>query len=260
MGSIKVVDQLGRSVVLPETPERIVSLVPSLTEFLHYLSFDTEVIGITKFCVHPESWFRNKERIGGTKDLKIKRIIELNPDLIIGNKEENTERDILNLEASVPVCMTDVNSIEDAFEMMRMLGEALNRKERCEELIETTKKAFQALEGIGKGRSVLYFIWNDPLYVVGKGTFIGSMIEKMGFENACTLDRYPNLKELESPNPDYVFLSSEPFPFTMSHVKKFESLFPKSSIVMVDGEMFSWYGSRMLSSADYFTNDFVLKI
>lgn len=246
------VDQLKREVHISNPPKRIVSLVPSLTELLHYLGFEDEVVGITKFCVHPEVWFKNKERIGGTKSLKVDRIIELKPDLVIGNKEENTIEDISDLENFVPVWMSDIYTFDGALDMIRRLGVVLNSEERCEKLISQLRFLFGELESIGKDKSVLYFIWKEPDYLAGDETFIGSLLEKIGFKNACEISRYPALEELTSVTTDYVFLSSEPFPFSDKHSAYYQSLFPNARILLVDGEMFSWYGPRMLEAADYF--------
>ena len=125
------IDQLGRKVSIPDKPLRIVSLVPSITDFLHYLNFEKEVIGITKFCIHPNEWFNTKTRIGGTKSLNIEKISALNPDLIIGNKEENVENEINALSNHFPVWMSDVNSFDDAIEMIKKLGDVLNRQNEC---------------------------------------------------------------------------------------------------------------------------------
>ena len=254
------VDQLQREVSIPNPPKRIVSLVPSLTEFLHYLGFENEVIGITKFCVHPETWFEHKERIGGTKTLKVDRIIELKPDLVIGNKEENAIEDISALEKHVPVWMSAIDSFEDAMEMIRQLGAVLNCEERCSALISKLQSLFGELSTIGRNKSVLYFIWKEPDFLAGADTFIGAFMEKIGFTNACEISRYPALEALSSAAADYVFLSSEPFPFSEKHKAYFQSLFPQSKIVLVDGEMFSWYGSRMLKAADYFKTQLISQL
>lgn len=249
------VDQMGRSVYVPIYPKRIVSLVPSQTELLHYFGLEKEVVGITKFCIHPDSWFKSKTRIGGTKQLKIDQIIGLNPDLVIGNKEENTQEDILALEKNgIPVWMSDINSFDEALEMIEQVGLICEKKQEAIKLTTEIAQGFNEIASIGKGRSVLYFIWDEPSFVVGKNTFIDSMLEKIEFVNVCNLSRYPNLSELPTPTPDLIFLSSEPFPFTEQHLEKYQNLFPSSKIMLVDGEMFSWYGSRMLEAIRYFSN------
>lgn len=247
------VDQMGRSVEVPISPKRIVSLVPSQTELLFYFGLENEVVGITKFCIYPDSWFKSKNRIGGTKQLKIDQIISFKPDLIIGNKEENTKDEIEKLEQNgLSVWMSDINSFDEAIEMIDQVGLICGKEFEATKLATEITQRFNEILSIGQGRSVLYFIWDEPSFVVGKNTFIDSMIEKIGFVNACNLTRYPNLSDFPNPNPDLIFLSSEPFPFTSQHIGKYQKLFPNSKIMLVDGEMFSWYGSRMLEAVNYF--------
>jgi ABC-type Fe3+-hydroxamate transport system substrate-binding protein len=246
------VDQMGRSVEISFPPKRIVSIVPSQTELLHYLQLENDVVGITKFCIYPDVWFRNKKRIGGTKQLKLDEILALKPDLVIGNKEENTKEDIDYLAKHVPVWMSDIISFDEAIEMIKNIGELTGKQKVAAELVNSVDYKFDQLGNIGKGRSVLYFIWDEPSFVVGKSTFIDSMLTKIGFLNACKKERYPNLADIELLKPDFVFLSSEPFPFKEEHLSKYQEMFPTSIIKIVDGEFFSWYGSRMVDAPAYF--------
>ena len=249
------IDQLNRDVRLNETPKRIISLVPSLTDFLHFMGLDEEVIGITRFCVHPAIWFEKKEHIGGTKRLNIDRIKALSPDLIIGNKEENTKEDISALESFAPVWMSDVNSFNDAIEMIKKMGKVFSKEYACNKLVQDIESSFSSIRDLGQNSSVLYFIWDKPSYVAGQCTFIGSIIETLGFKNMINLARYPDIKDFGDCKPDFVFLSSEPYPFKAKHKQQYQSRFPGSKIILVDGEMFSWYGSRMLIASDYFKNN-----
>jgi ABC-type Fe3+-hydroxamate transport system substrate-binding protein len=248
------IDQMGRRVQVSENPIRIVSLVPSQTELLAYLGLENNVVGITKFCIHPNEWFKNKKRVGGTKNLKIQEIIDLKPDLIIGNKEENTESDILALAEYCPIWMSDVNSVEEALLMIREVGKLTYSTRIAEELISNLEVGFKQISIIGKNRKVLYFIWDDPAMVVGKGTYIHSVLTKLGFANVVDMCRYPAISEIKNMRPEIVLLSSEPFPFTEMHIHKYKELFPNSEVLLVDGEMFSWYGSRMLDALTYFEN------
>jgi ABC-type Fe3+-hydroxamate transport system substrate-binding protein len=247
------VDQMGRSVEVPFPPKQIISLVPSQTELLHYLGLENEVVGITKFCIYPTEWFKSKIRVGGTKQLKINEILALKPDLVIGNKEENTKEDIEELEKNgISVWMSDINSFDEALEMIHQVGVLCKKESQAADLVHQITIGFEEILQIGKGRSVLYFIWDEPTYVVGKNTFIDSVLTKIGCINLCSLNRYPEFTELRNPNPDLVFLSSEPFPYKEQHLDKYQKLFPKAKVQLVDGEMCSWYGSRMLLAADYF--------
>ena len=128
-------DQLGRSVELLNAPKRIVSLVPSQTELLFDLGLNDKVVGITKFCVHPEGWYRTKKRIGGTKQLHIDEIKELTPDLIIANKEENVRDQIEELAKDFPVWISDVNNLDSASSMITGIGEITSRKPQAKDII-----------------------------------------------------------------------------------------------------------------------------
>jgi ABC-type Fe3+-hydroxamate transport system substrate-binding protein len=247
--TIEATDQMNRTIRLEGIPRRIVSLVPSQTELLYDLGLRDEVVGITKFCLYPDEWFKSKNRVGGTKQVKIEKVKDLQPDLIIGNKEENTPEDIAALEKIAPVWMSDIYTYEDAIEMISLLGNLLGKEDESAKINAEIDAEFNALPLLS-GKKVLYFIWKDPDYLAGKSTFIDAMISNAGFENLCTDERYPTLKEYTE-NPDYIFLSSEPYPFNADHVTEFQIRFPESKILFVDGEMFSWYGARMKRFPEY---------
>ena len=253
---MEFVDQMQRSVVLEKTPERIVSLVPSQTQLLHALGLGDRVVGITKFCIYPDEWFRAKNRIGGTKAVSMEKVEALSPDLIIGNKEENERADIENLEKKFPVWMSDIYNLEDALEMIRNLGEITGTQVRAGELIRRIQHNFSEFdawvsENIRSQSSVAYFIWKDPAYCAGPETFIDAMLQRCGFKNYIEEARYPEFTKLKE-DPDFIFLSSEPFPFKEKHVAGFQRQFPQSKVVIVNGEMFSWYGSMLIEAPGYF--------
>lgn len=236
---------------------RIVSLVPSLTEYLWALGLTDEVVGITKFCVHPKEWYENKTRVGGTKQLNISKIKQLEPELIIANKEENTKEAIEQLQKEFEILLTDILDIEGAFQALSTIGKAVNKDQQAQLLITEIKARFSQQKGLFKGQTFLYFIWKDPYFLVGKDTYIHSFLSHFGLKNACALERYPSLEdwknhvETADKAPTYIFLSSEPFPFESKHIEQVQVLFPASQIILIDGEMCSWYGSRMLEAAAY---------
>ena len=244
-------DQLGETIRLENRPKRIVSLVPSQTELLFHLGLDNEVVGITKFCIHPNEWFTRKTRIGGTKTIDIEKVRLLSPDLIIGNKEENTKEDIDKLREIAPVWMSDVLTFDNALEMLSQLGNLVGKSKQGKTICEQISNEFAALKPHGANWKCAYFIWNDPLFVAGKNTFIDAILQKCGFVNCCSTSRYPEWNDAEMATPDIVFLSSEPFPFSNKHVLAFQQRFPFAKIHIVDGEVFSWYGSRMLEAPSY---------
>lgn len=249
-------DQLNREVVIPEIPKRIVSLVPSQTEFLFDLGLEDEVIGITKFCIHPKVWFANKKKVGGTKNVHIQSVQELSPDLIIANKEENTKGDIMSLESLCNVWVSDIRTFEDALQMMRSVSEMVNRKKEAMQIIEqleTNRNIFLAKQK--KRSTAIYLIWKNPMMVAGTDTFIHEMMNLAGFDNSMKENRYPivEVSELIEMAPECILLSSEPYPFKQKDVDELQALLPHSKVFLVDGELFSWYGSRLLKSFDYFS-------
>jgi ABC-type Fe3+-hydroxamate transport system substrate-binding protein len=238
------IDQIGRKLELEYLPKRIVSLVPSQTEYFYALGMEERIVGITKFCIHPKAWFKTKERVGGTKNVDIKKVLDLKPDFIVANKEENRAEDIKALGAIVPTYVSDVNSIEDAYQMMADLGAILGCSNESMLWIEKWKEYFNSKQYEGAGRRVIYVIWKDPIMLVGPGTYIHSYITKLGYQNEVAESRYPRLTECNGLNPEEVLLSTEPYPFKKSDILYFKQRFPNANIRLVDGEEFSWYGVR----------------
>lgn len=248
-------DQMGRTVRIDFPPKRIVSLVPSQTELLFSLGLDAEVVGITKFCVHPKDWFRSKQRIGGTKQVKIELIRALNPDLIIGNKEENTQDDIEQLSREFPVWMSDIVTMRDALEMIEQIGLLTNRSRKAGEITSAVSHAFDQLSrqtSGTEGKKVAYLIWKNPYMLAGKNTFVDAMLHTLGLQNITSETRYPVWDPISGEAPDLVFLSSEPYPFRTDDCQYFQTVFPGAHVVIVDGEYFSWYGSRLMDAPAYF--------
>lgn len=250
------IDHLGRTVLLPTLPERIVSLCPSQTETLVAMGIGDRLVGRTRFCIHPVEALRKVKNVGGTKEVNFERIRALKPDLIIGEKEENTAAMVAALELEWPVYMTDVRDLEGAGKMILDLG-AITGLEKESEAIQI---GFQAsLEAIrplvGCDATCVYLIWKFPWMGAGSDTFIDSVLQKCGFINLCfdLPGRYPMLDKdfFLQKTPKIVLLSTEPFPFKDAHVAELQKIIPKSLIKIVDGEMFSWYGSHMVGVENY---------
>lgn len=237
-------DQLGFVSSIPRNPQRIISLVPSITEFLYAIGMGERVVGITKFCIYPDIWFQTKTRIGGTKTPDFDKIKALCPDLIIGNKEENQEEDIIRLRELAPVYMSDVNSIEDMYVMIRDLATILGVEAEGPKWVEQWNAYFKSNRNKGQGKKALYVIWKDPVMVVGKETYIDAYMEAVGYQNCVHESRYPRLEELENCQPEVVLLSTEPYPFKVTDFSYFQRMFPEAEITLVSGEEFSWYGVR----------------
>lgn len=249
-------DQLHRTIEIPFHPQCIISLVPSQTELLYHLGLGDRVVGITKFCIHPDEWFRSKPRVGGTKDVDIERIRMLKPDLIIGNKEENERANIEALEQEFPVWMSDVRNLDGALEMIRLVGQLVGHEPEARQLNHLIGTAFETLRPLDPPLSVAYVIWREPLMVAGRNTFIDDMLRRCGLENAFgdRGDRYVELSpsELAAADPDMILLSSEPYPFQEKHILEFNMICPGAPVRLVDGEFFSWYGSRLAQAPAYF--------
>ncbi|MGB4773931.1 MAG: helical backbone metal receptor [Daejeonella sp.] len=248
-------DQLGRNISVSYPPCRIISLVPSQTELLFDLGLDEEIVGITKFCIHPQEMVKNKLKTGGTKKLDLTKIRELKPDLIIGNKEENTKDQIEQLMKEFPVWMSDITNLDSALQMIREVGILVGKDGRAKYIADEIIFNFNSIDAIRGNLRIAYFIWKDPYIVAGKQTFIDDMINRLGCKNAFELERYPqlNVEDIRKVSPDVIFLSSEPYPFKEKHIKEFHSICPNTQVLIVDGELFSWYGSRLKLSPPYFT-------
>ena len=249
-----VTDMMGRQLTVPVVPQRIISLVPSQTELLYDLGIRERVVGITKFCVHPDEWFRNKTRIGGTKSLHIERIHGLQPDLIIANKEENEQSQIEALSQQYPVWVSDIQTLPEALSMIREVGALVNEGVAAQQMTINIAQGFAGLKQATIPKRVAYMIWYNPWMSVGHDTFISHMIEAMGWRNVLEHNnRYPEvtIAQLKELQPELILLSSEPFPFKEKHIAEIESELPDADVQLVDGEMFSWYGSRLLKAIPY---------
>ena len=252
---MKIQDQLGRKIELKKTPERIISLVPSQTELLVDLGLQDSIVGITHYCIHPLALKELKTSVGGTKKVNLRKVKDLKPDIILCNKEENTKEMVNELQKIAPVHVSDVGTLEEAYLLMQDYGRIFKCEQLTSTMVNSIRKKAENLKGIvanSSEKKVAYFIWNDPLMVAGEGTFINEMLKLNGFQNVFSEERYPetNLADLRNKNIEICLLSSEPFPFKEEHKAKFENV--SGEVKIVDGEYFSWYGSRLLEAMDYF--------
>ncbi|HXS38291.1 MAG TPA: helical backbone metal receptor [Flavipsychrobacter sp.] len=256
MGRRNFIDMLGREITIQYPPKSIVSIVPSQTELLYDLNLENEVTGITKFCIHPESWFRNKTLVGGTKQLHLDKIRSLNPDIIIANKEENEKEQIKELANEFPVWISNIQSVADALQMVRAVGVLTDKEERANSIATDIATGFEALQKAAQPKRVAYLIWRNPWMCAGGDTFINNIIDTIGWTNVlANKNRYPeiDISELNTYDPDIVLLSSEPYPFKDKHIAEIKGALPGVEVILVDGEMFSWYGSRLLKALPYFS-------
>jgi ABC-type Fe3+-hydroxamate transport system substrate-binding protein len=255
---IRLTDQLEREVTLVKVPQRIVSLCPSITETLYHFGLEDEVVGRTRFCIHPKEKVKQALRVGGTKDVKLDRLFSLNPDLVIAEKEENIKEQIEAIAAQCSVYVADVKGLDSALDMIRGVGVACGKAKEGNQLAKEISATFIRFEPNTNRPRIAYFIWKDPWMLAGKETYIQDLLQRLGYENVgLELEgRYPTVTEdqLRTLEPELVLLSSEPFPFAQKHMSILEGLLPKARVQLVDGEYFSWYGSRMLEAATYLQN------
>jgi ABC-type Fe3+-hydroxamate transport system substrate-binding protein len=243
-------DQTGRSLELSAHPRRIISCVPSQTELLWDLGLEKEVIGITKFCVHPAHWRKQKVNIGGTKKLHLEKIVALAPDFILANKEENEQAQIEWLSSRFPTYISDVRDLTQAVNMIITVGEITSKIEKALQFSRTIDTMFHSSGRQETSVSACYLIWRAPWMTINKDTFIHDMLNRLGFKNVFgdrKESRYPTItdSELIEANPQILFLSSEPFPFAECHLKELQGLLPKTRLQLINGEILSWYGSRL---------------
>ena len=251
-------DQLGRTLGFLSLPKRVVCLVPSITELLVDLGLEKGIIGVTKFCVRPQHIKANSTVVGGTKVVHFDKIKTLQPDIIICNKEENTQDIVESLMPVAPVFISDINTLEQCYDLISRFGvlfEVSKNSEKLKDIIKSQRKAFQHFLKEKPRLKIAYFIWKNPWMVVGSSTFIGEMIREAGFDNAFEdFERYPEIKlnNVNFQKADLIFLSSEPYPFKEEHINGLTSKFSDHQIKIVDGELFSWYGSRLQYAFEYF--------
>lgn len=247
-------DAVGRPVRLPAPPRRIVSLVPSITELLHDLDLGDRVAGLTRFCERPDHWREAKTIVGGTKNVDADRVAELDANLVIANREENEKADVQALARQVPVYVTDVKTVPDALDMIRAVGRLTDRADPASAMANTIQQRFDALPSADPVPTA-YLIWRDPYMAAGGDTFIHDVMQRGGFENVfADRSRYPEVTvdDLAASGARLILCSSEPFPF---HQKERFTAYLRASldahVEIADGQLFSWYGSRLLDTPPY---------
>ncbi|RHW35871.1 iron ABC transporter substrate-binding protein [Lysinibacillus yapensis] len=249
-----IVDHLSRTVKIPDQPKRIISICPAITETIFSLKAGNKLIGRTRYCTFPKGKVENIEVVGGTKEVNIEKIKQLEPDLILAEKEENTAEIVQQLEQIAPVFVSEVQSIQDGLRLIETLGQLTSSEEKAATMIQKIKDEFDALPHEQLGRAA-YAIWRKPYMVVGDTTYINDVLKRLGFQNAYNQaeERYPAVskEQLSAANLDFLFLASEPFPFSEKHLTEFQAFLPDTKILLVDGEMF-WYGAKMIEAAVYF--------
>ncbi len=250
---------MGRSLRFENPPERIVSLVPSQTELLCDLGLEHQLVGVTKFCVHPGHIKSQSAVVGGTKQIHLDKIRNLKPGIILCNKEENTKAIVEACEEICPVHVSNIFTVGDSMELVQQYGVLFGKQIKASKIAASILRELNGFETYvmrHAHKKAAYFIWKDPWMVAGHNTFIDHLLQLNKFENAYGhMARYPEitLNHLR-PNTEVelVLLSSEPFPFSEKHKMDIQKFYPRAQVLLVDGEMFSWYGSRLLKAFAYF--------
>ena len=240
---------------------RIVSLCPSLTELVFDLGRGEELVGRTKFCVHPVGRVQRIESVGGTKNPKIARIVELAPDLVLMNEEENRREDADALAAAgLPLHVSFPRDVGETATMVRDIGSALGNAGEAERIAADIEGRAARVRESARGTQPVryaYLIWRNPWMVAGGDTFVTAMLALPGGVNvfADHPERYPVVTpvDLAAADPDAVLLSSEPFPFKEKHAEELTSAtgLSRDRVHLVDGELLTWHGSRTPDGIDY---------
>ncbi len=235
---------------------RIVSLVPSLTELVCDLGLAPNLIGRTGFCIHPSDTVRAIAKVGGTKDVNIEKIRKLAPTHVLVNIDENEKPTVERLAEFVPhIVVTHPLAPRDNLDLARLLGGIFGVEQRADVWCDSFEREYAQLQAMPKGRParVLYCIWQDPWMAVSSDTYIARMLAEIGWSVPdLGTQRYPvfswNAALVEG--IDAVLLSTEPYRFTQDHADALERQIGKP-VLLVDGEMLSWYGSRSVAGLAY---------
>ena len=245
-------DQMGNIIRLAHYPRRIISLVPSQTELLFDLGLDEEIVGVTEHCVLPADKVASRAKIGAIKRFDFQAIAALNPDLIIGSRDENYRQGILRLQQEYPVWMSNIATLADALDMISRVGQLVNRAANAERLVREITASMAALPDFPPLQAA-YLIWKEPFMAAGGGTFINDMLKRCGFRNIFDHHSgYPRIEVDELAEASVILLSTEPFDFSVNDAAFFRGKFPDALVRSVDGRIFSWYGSHMRYGAEYF--------
>jgi ABC-type Fe3+-hydroxamate transport system substrate-binding protein len=250
-----VTDDLGTVSSLPAEPRRIVSLVPNLSEVLWWWHLADRVVGVTDWCVAPPHAFTAAERVRGTKNPDLRRIVGLSPDVVIADQEENRELDVRRLrEAGVAVYVTRARSVREAADALSRLAAALGRPSAGTGLRQAILRAAQQVRAPSAPVRVACPIWRDGAargaeerwWLAGPDTFLGDLLATCGFANVVTdpAARYPQqqLQELLAAGPDVVLLPDEPFAFGPQDATVFRDRGIR--VRALDGTAAIWWGPR----------------
>jgi ABC-type Fe3+-hydroxamate transport system substrate-binding protein len=266
-----IADSLGRDVPLQAPPRRIVSLVPSLTEYLFAIGAGDRLVGVTDFCTEPAEHVPSLVHVGGTKNPDCSRIADLNPDLVLASREENRLRDVTTLESpGIPVYVTDICSVAGALEQLTTLAHVLDAPQQAAALLHELQTTLQQQEAYLRetqtaARRVLVFIWRDPWMAAGGATYAHDLLRVCGAENVALHlpGRYPraSLETFLALQPEIILLPDEPYRFTRADQAAFAPMNTPDTqalqaIILCDGKLLTWYGPRTAAALRFFRQMF----
>ena len=237
---------------------RIVSLCPSTTETLIDFGLAESLVGITKFCIHPQDVVARLERVGGTKNPKIERILALQPDLVLMNEEENRKEDHEQLARSVRVEVSFPKTLDEVPDHLRWLGELVETEVSAEQRARALEHEIESLrarrdENPSASFRFAYLIWRNPWMGAGPNTYVDDLFGRAGGHNVFGADggRYPSveLEALSRLRADVIFLPDEPFPFDRRHVPEVREACRGAEIELISGDDCCWHGVRSLRGA-----------
>ena len=256
-GKLIIKDQLKRKITIRYPINKIVSLVPSITQTLYDFGLESKVIGITKFCPQGDEEKYKKICIGGTKNINIDKITQIDPDIILSDQEETPERIVKKISLHMPIWLSRVTNMEYNIEFMYNLNEILPCTNKIYKHLMSIEDKIKSIKQIGKNSSFLCLIWKDPYMAAASSTYISSFISNFGFNNSIShLKRYPkiSLEEIKTMAPEWIFLPDEPYAFNEENKKTLQKILPKSKVITLIGKHLSWYGSLSYTAIDYFTS------
>jgi ABC-type Fe3+-hydroxamate transport system substrate-binding protein len=235
---------------------RIVSLVPSLTELLCELGLAGQMAGRTGFCIHPAQVVQAIPKVGGTKDVNLEKIRKLAPSHLIVNMDENEKPTVEALAEFVRhIVVTHPKGPLDNLGLARLMGGIFCAGQAAADWCAAFEAEYAALQAAPKAapQTMLYCIWQDPWMSISRDTYIANMLAEIGW-------RVPDLGPARYPRFDWspalldgvdgVLLATEPYRFTEAHADALEWQIGKP-VLLVDGELLSWYGSRALQGLAY---------
>ena len=254
-------DDLGDRVELNVPAARIVSLVPSITETLFELGAGGQVAGVTDYCIHPAAAVAQILKVGGTKGFSLDRVVGLEPDLVIANKEENRKPEVEALRRECPVFVTDPRTVEQAMKTVLDLGMLTGRAVEASTMAADCESRLSGVYPATLARPfrTVCFVWRDPWMAVGSDTYVGDLLDTFGFKNIFASEdgRYPqtSLEAVLDRGPEVIMLPDEPFEFGSGDVGEIEAFFAERGapvkIFAMDGTLLTWFGYRTALGVDY---------